>query len=46
MRQLLTSVAELLGLTLITAGAAQAFGHGVGLIVGGVSLVVVGVTQA
>ena len=46
LRKWLTSIAEVVGFTLITAGAWQALGSGVGLITAGTSLIVVSVVTA
>lgn len=46
MRKWLTSLVEVAGIGLTAIGVAESFGLGAGLIVAGVSLVVIGVTQA
>lgn len=45
-RKWLTSFAEVTGFTMITVGAWETFGAGPGLMVGGVSLIVVSVVTA
>lgn len=46
LRNLITSIAEVTGLVLVSAGAWNAFGAGVGMIAAGVSLIVVSVVSA